>query len=312
MAFDPDIFIEEKVRWLKKELGNEKAFAATSGGVDSTVSAMLAHKAVGKRAIVAFLDDGLMREGEPEDVVEKLKGMGLNAKLYKVQDPFFKVLKGLADPEEKRKAFRKTFYETLTQIAKAEGAKYFIQGTIAADVVETKGGVKTQHNVLDQIGIESAKEYGFKFLEPLVELFKPEVRKVGEKLGLPMEMHQRRPFPGPGLALRVIGEVTPQRVAVVRKATKIIEEGTADLGSFQAFAVLLSDKATGVEGGKRKFGDIVVIRAVDSKDAMTAKPTKVPWDRLEAMRDRVLKELPSVVKVLYDLTGKPPSTIEYI
>ncbi len=312
MAFDPDIFIEEKVRWLKKELGNEKAFAATSGGVDSTVSAMLAHKAVGKRAIVAFLDDGLMREGEPEDVVEKLKGLGLNAKLYKVQDPFFKALKGLADPEEKRKAFRKTFYETLTQIAKAEGAKYFIQGTIAADVVETKGGVKTQHNVLDQIGIESSKEYGFKFLEPLVELFKPEVRKVGEKLGLPPEMHQRRPFPGPGLSLRVIGEVTPQRVAVVRKATEIIEEGTSDLGSFQAFAVLLSDKATGVEGGKRKFGDIVVIRAVDSKDAMTAKPTKVPWDRLEAMRDRVLKELPSVVKVLYDLTGKPPSTIEYI
>lgn len=312
MAFDPDTFIEDKVRWLKEELGSEKAFAATSGGVDSTVSAMLAHKAVGKRAIVAFLDDGLMREGEPEDVVEKLKGMGLNAKLFRVQEPFFKALKGLTDPEEKRKAFRKTFYETLTRIAKEEGAKFFIQGTIAADVVETKGGVKTQHNVLDQIGIETSKEYGFKFLEPLVELFKPEVRRVGERLGLASEMHQRRPFPGPGLSLRVLGEVTPQRVAVVRKATRIVEEGTSDLGSFQAFAVLLSDKATGVEGGKRKFGDIVVIRAVDSKDAMTAKATALQWARLEAMRDRILKELPSVVKVLYDLTGKPPSTIEYI
>lgn len=312
MAFDPDTFIEEKVRWLKEELGSEKAFAATSGGVDSTVSAMLAHKAVGKRAIVAFLDDGLMREGEPEDVVEKLKGMGLNAKLYRVQEPFFKALEGLTDPEEKRKAFRKTFYETLTRIAKEEGAKFFIQGTIAADVVETKGGVKTQHNVLDQIGIETSKEYGFKFLEPLVELFKPEVRKVGERLGLASEMHQRRPFPGPGLSLRVLGEVTPQRVAVVRKATRIVEEGTSDLCSFQAFAVLLSDKATGVEGGKRKFGDIVVIRAVDSKDAMTAKATALQWARLEAIRDRILKELPSVVKVLYDLTGKPPSTIEYI
>jgi len=312
MAFDPESFIEKQVGLLRNEIGNEKAFAATSGGVDSTVSAVLAHKAIGKRALVAFLDDGLMREGEPEDVVGKLKGMGLNARLYRVQEPFFKALKGLTDPEEKRKAFRRTFYDTLTGIAKEEGAKYFIQGTIAADVIETKGGVKTQHNVLDQIGIETSKEYGFRFLEPLVELYKPEVRKVGEKLGLPADMYQRRAFPGPGLSLRVIGEVTPERVAVVRKATKIIEEGTSDLSSFQAFAVLLSDKATGVEGGKRKFGEIIVIRAVDSKDAMTAKPTNIPWRRLEEIRDRILAEQPSVVKVLYDLTPKPPSTIEYI
>ncbi len=312
MAFDPEAFIEKQVRLLRDEVGNEKAFAATSGGVDSTVSAMLAHKAIGNRAIVAFLDDGLMREGEPEDVVGRLKGIGLNAKLYKVQEPFFKALKGITDPEEKRKAFRRTFYDTLTRIAREEGAKYFIQGTIAADVVETKGGVKTQHNVLDQIGIETSKEYGFKFIEPLVELYKPEVRKVGERLGLPAEMCQRRAFPGPGLSLRVLGEATPERVAVVRRATKIVEDGTSDLSSFQAFAVLLSDKATGVEGGRRKFGDIMVIRAVDSEDAMTAKPTRIPWRRLEEIRDRILVELPSVVKVLYDLTPKPPSTIEYI
>ncbi len=312
MAFDPEAFIEKQVRLLRDEVGNEKAFAATSGGVDSTVSAMLAHKAIGNRAIVAFLDDGLMREGEPEDVVGRLKGIGLNAKLYRVQEPFFKALKGITDPEEKRKAFRRTFYDTLTRIAREEGAKYFIQGTIAADVVETKGGVKTQHNVLDQIGIETSKEYGFKFIEPLVELYKPEVRKVGERLGLPAEMCQRRAFPGPGLSLRVLGEVTPERVAVVRRATKIVEDGTSDLSSFQAFAVLLSDKATGVEGGRRKFGDIIVIRAVDSEDAMTAKPTRIPWRRLEEIRDRILVEQPSVVKVLYDLTPKPPSTIEYI
>lgn len=312
MAFDPEAFIEKQVRLLRDEVGNEKAFAATSGGVDSTVSAMLAHKAIGNRAIVAFLDDGLMREGEPEDVVGRLKGIGLNAKLYRVQEPFFKALKGITDPEEKRKAFRRTFYDTLTRIAREEGAKYFIQGTIAADVVETKGGVKTQHNVLDQIGIETSKEYGFKFIEPLVELYKPEVRKVGERLGLPAEMCQRRAFPGPGLSLRVLGEVTPERVAVVRRATKIVEDGTSDLSSFQAFAVLLSDKATGVEGGRRKFGDIMVIRAVDSEDAMTAKPTRIPWRRLEEIRDRILVEQPSVVKVLYDLTPKPPSTIEYI
>ena len=312
MSFEPAKFIEEKVNWLRNEIGTDTAFAATSGGVDSTVGAMLAHKAVGKRAIVAFLDDGLMREGEPEEVVGRLQKLGLNAKLYRNEDPFFKALKGLSDPEEKRKAFRATFYRTLTQIAKKEGAKFFIQGTIAADVVETKGGIKTQHNVLDQIGISSSKEYGFKFLEPLVELYKPEVRAVGEKLGLPKEIYQRRPFPGPALSLRVLGEVTKERIKIARKATKIVEDETADINCFQAFAVLLNDKATGVVDGKRQFGDILVIRAVDSKDAMTAAATVIPWDRLCKIRDRMLKELPSVVKILYDLTPKPPSTIEYI
>jgi len=311
MEFNPEQFIDEKVRWLKGEIGEGTAFAATSGGVDSTVSAMLANRAVGRRAIVGFIDDGLMREGEPEDVVGRLERMGLNTRLYRVADQFFESLKGLTDPEEKRKAFRETFYRTVSQIAQKEGAKFMIQGTIAADVVETKGGIKTQHNVLDQIGIQSSK-YGFKVLEPLVDLYKPEVRKVGERLGLPAEMHQRRPFPGPGLSLRVLGEVTPERVAKVRRATKIVEEETADLGCFQAFAILMNDMATGVEGGKRKFGEIIVVRAVDSKDAMTAQATPLSWERLERIRTRILKDVPSAVKVLYDLTPKPPSTIEYI
>lgn len=312
MVFDPEAFIEKKVSWLKKSIGEEKAFAATSGGVDSTVSAVLAHKAIGKRAVVGFLDDGLMREGEPEAVVSKLKALGLNAKLYRVQEPFFKAFKGLTDPEEKRKAFRETFYRTFSKVAKEEGAAYLVQGTIAADVAETKGGVKTQHNVLDQIGIHSFEEYGFKVLEPLVDLYKPEVRSVGEKLGLPKEMYNRRPFPGPALSLRVIGEVTSKRVDTVRKATKIVEEETEDLPCFQAFAILLNDMATGVVGGKRKFGEMIVIRAVDSRDAMTAMPTRLDWGRMERMRDRILKEIPSAVKVLYDITPKPPSTIEYI
>jgi GMP synthase (glutamine-hydrolysing) len=312
MVFDPEAFISEKVDFLKKSIGEGKAFAATSGGVDSTVSAVLAHRAVGKRAVVGFLDDGLMREGEPEAVVGKLKALGLNAKLYRVQEPFFKAFKGITDPEEKRKAFRDTFYRTFSKVAKDEGAAFLVQGTIAADVVETKGGVKTQHNVLDQIGINPFEEYGFRVLEPLVELYKPEVRAVGEKLGLPREMYNRRPFPGPALSLRVIGEVTPKRVDTVRKATKIVEEETEGLPCFQAFAILLNDKATGVVGGKRKFGEIIVVRAVDSLDAMTASPTKFEWSRLERMRDRILDEIPSVIKVLYDMTPKPPSTIEYI
>ncbi len=312
MKFNPESFIDEKVSWLKKEIGNEIAFAATSGGVDSTVCAVLANRAIGKKAVVGFLDDGLMREGEPEQVVRRLKRMGLNAKLYRVADPFFEALKGLSDPEEKRKAFRETFYSTISRLTKEEEAKFLVQGTIAADVVETKRGVKTQHNVLDQIGISSFRKYGFKVLEPLVELYKPEVRMVGERLGLPKEVYQRRPFPGPGLLLRVLGEVTPRRVRAVRRATKVVEEETSDLGCFQAFAILMNDMATGVEKGQRKFGEIVVVRVVDSKDAMTASATPLPWERLERMRDRILKEIPTVVKVLYDITPKPPSTIEYI
>lgn len=312
MGFDPDSFIEEKVEWLRKTIGAGKAFAATSGGVDSTVSAMLGHKAVGKRAVVGFLDDGLMREGEAEDVVKRLKSLGLNAKLYRVQEPFFEAFKGLTDPEEKRRAFRDTFYKTFSKVAKEEGAEYLIQGTIAADVVETKGGVKTQHNVLGQIGIKPFEEYGFKVLEPLVDLYKPEVRLVGERLKLPIEMYNRRPFPGPALSLRVIGEVTPERIATVRKATRVVEEETEGVPCFQAFAILLSDMATGVVGGKRRFGEILVVRAVDSADALTASPTKLDWAMLERIRDRILEEVPTVIKVLYDLTPKPPSTIEYI
>uniref|UniRef100_A0A7C3EVV2 GMP synthase (glutamine-hydrolyzing) n=1 Tax=Candidatus Methanomethylicus mesodigestus TaxID=1867258 RepID=A0A7C3EVV2_9CREN len=312
LSFNAERFISEKIEELRREIGGAKAFAATSGGVDSTVSAVLAHRAIGARLTVGFLDDGLMREGEPEAVVSRLRGMGLNAKLYDVREPFFRALKGLTDPEEKRKAFREAFYRTLSETARKEGAEYLVQGTIAADVLETKGGVKTQHNVLDQIGIPSFKEYGFKVLEPLVTLLKPEVRLVGERLGLPKDMYGRRPFPGPALALRVIGEITPERVETVRKATKIVEEGTQDLECFQAFAVLLNDRATGVVNGKRRYGEIVVIRAVDSKDALTASPTKMEWGRLEAIRDRILREIPSVIKVLYDLTPKPPSTIEYI
>lgn len=312
MRFDPEVFIKEKVEWLRRNIGDEKAFAATSGGVDSTVSALLAHRAVGRRVVVGFLDDGLMREGEPEAVVGRLKELGLNAKLYRVEEPFFRAFKGLTDPEEKRKAFRDTFYKTLSGVAREEGAAYLVQGTIAADVVETQAGVKTQHNVLDQIGIESFRVYGFKILEPLVELYKPEVRAVGEKLGLPKDMYGRRPFPGPALSLRVIGEVTPERVSTVRRATRIVEEETADLPCFQAFAILLNDRATGVVGRERRFGEIIVVRAVDSEDAMTASPTRLDWGRLERLRDRILAELPSVVKVLYDITPKPPSTIEYI
>ncbi|MBM3285274.1 MAG: ExsB family transcriptional regulator, partial [Candidatus Aminicenantes bacterium] len=219
---------------------------------------------------------------------------------------------GKLDPEEKRKAFRQAFYSVFGREVLKSGARFLVQGTIAADIIETKGGVKTQHNILEQIGIDPEKGFGFRVIEPIKELFKPEVRRVARALGLPESIYGRMPFPGPGLMTRVLGEATPERVAVVRKATRIVEEEVRRFRPFQAFAVLLSDRGTGVEDGKRKFGDILIIRSVESRDAMKAKPTALPWDVLMRMSRRIVKEIPSVTRVAYELTPKPPATIEYI
>jgi len=304
-------FVNEKVEFLKESIGDEKAFAAVSGGVDSVVAAMLGHMAVGKNLTVVFLDDGLMREGEPQQVLARLKGLGLNARVYKLWKEFFSAMKGLTDPEEKRKAFRDAFYKSLGKISKELGAKYMIQGTIAADVIETKAGVKTQHNVLEQINVHPLEKYGLRILEPVKELFKHEVRAVAKSLKMGVES-TRRPFPGPGLSIRVIGEVTPERVSLVRRATKVVEEETRKVTCFQAFAILLENKATGVtKDRKRKYGELVVVRAVESKDAMTAEPVALPWSVMRKIDKRIREENPTVTHVLYDLTGKPPATIEF-
>jgi len=227
-------------------------------------------------------------------------------------DDFFAALAGISDPEEKRMAFRDTFYKTLGAAVRDNGATFLLQGTIAADVIETQRGVKTQHNILEQIGLDPGS-YGLQMLEPLRELFKPEVRQVAAELGLPETICQRMPFPGPGLATRVVGEVTPERVATVRAATVIVEEELVELRPFQAFAVLLNDRATGLTDTKqREFGQIIVVRSVESEDAMTAVPTELSWNQLQRLQERICAEVPGVIKVLYDLTPKPPSTIEYI
>lgn len=309
---DENNFIEKKIAEIKKEVKGGIAVAAVSGGVDSVTTAILGFKALKNKLKVVFLNDGLMREKEAEKVAKMVKNIGVPIKIYNVEKDFFKALANLTDPEEKRKAFRETFYQTLARIAKSLKAKYLLQGTIAADIVETRKGVKTQHNVLGQIGINTMEKYGFKVVEPLKELYKFEVRKVAKKLGLPPEVASRKPFPGPGLSVRVLGEVTPKRIEIVKKATEIVEEETQKTDCFQALAVLMADKATGVNiKGKRKYGNIIVIRAVDSKDAITAKPSKIVWDKLEKMADRITSEIPSVVRVLYDLTKKPPATIEF-
>ncbi len=305
-------FIQEKVLEIQRIVGQETAVSALSGGVDSSTCTVLAWRALGDRLKVFFIDDGLMREGEPEAVRQTFSKMGIQVHIVNAQEEFFSALAGKYDPEEKRIAFRQAFYSVFGREVKKSGARFLVQGTIAADVIETKGGVKTQHNILEQIGIDPTKDFGFRVIEPLKELFKPEVRRVAKALGLPDSIYERMPFPGPGLMARVLGEVTPERVAIVRRATRIVEEEVKRFKPFQGFAVLLSDRGTGVEDGKRKLGHIVIIRVVESRDAMRAKPTALPWEVLMRISKRIVKEIPSVTRVAYELTPKPPATIEFI
>jgi len=305
-------FVEDKIKEIKATVRSERAISALSGGVDSSTCTVLAHRAIGENLKVIFIDDGLMREKEAEEVSGTFKDMEIRVDIIDAKEEFFKALSEKFDPEEKRKAFRNVFYTVFgREILKSE-AKILIQGTIAADIIETKGGVKTQHNILEQIGIDPEKGYGFKVVEPLKDLFKHQVREVAKELGLPEKIHQRMPFPGPGLATRVIGEVTPERVSLVRKATEIVEEEIVPLKPFQAFAVLLDDKGTGIEESKRKFGNIIIVRSVESKDAITAEPTEIPWEILMSISKRITAEIPEVSRVAYEITPKPPATIEYI
>lgn len=305
-------FIETQVEEVKRAVGDGKAISALSGGVDSSVSTILAHRAVGSRLKTIFINHGLMREGEPEQVVKVFAGLGIPVEVIDRKKDFFSALKGKSDPEEKRKAFRYAFYSAFGREVLKSKATYLVQGTIAADIIETQQGVKTQHNILEQVGIDPEKGFGFKVIEPIKELFKHEVRLVAKELGLPESTYNRMPFPGPALATRIIGEVTPDRVEAVRHATAVVEEELAALKPFQAFAVLMNDKGTGIVDGKRKFGEVVIIRSVESRDAMTAEPTKVPWPVLMRMTERIIKDIPDVTRVAYELTGKPPATIEYI
>lgn len=310
--FNPREFVEDKVEWLKSEIGSGRAIIALSGGVDSSVTAVLGFKAIGDRLKAVFLEDGFMRIGEARSVVEVFSRLGLKVEVYDVQDEFIEALRGIKDAEEKRRAFRETFYGVFSRIAKDLKIEVVLQGTIAADIVETKGGVKTQHNVLEQIGINPLERYGFKVLEPLKELYKNQVRELAKFLGLPDEVVYRRPFPGPGLSIRILGEVTREKLDIIKRATLIVDEELMDVRCFQAFPVLLEGRATGLsKDGSRKYGYIIALRVVESEDAITAKYVKLDWRRLEKVRDRIINEIPEVARVLYDITDKPPATIEF-
>jgi len=306
-------FIKEKIKEIKDIVGKKRALSVLSGGVDSSTVTVLGYKSLGKQLKTVFINNGLMREGEPESVVKTFKKIGIRVKIIDAKNKFFKALKGETDPEEKRKIIADVFYgNVFKNIIKKNKIKFLLQGTILTDIEETVAGIKRQHNVLAQIGIDPQKEYGYQVVEPLIELRKDDVRKVAKLLGLPEEIHQRIPFPGPALATRVIGEVTPQKIGIIRKATLIVEGELKNSRAFQYFPVLMNDKATGLKKGKREFGKIIIIRCIESKDARMAAPTKLSWKILEKITRRLTTEIPGVNRVCYDITPKPPATIEYI
>ena len=306
-------FIKEKIKEIKKVIGKEKALSVLSGGVDSSTVTVLAWRAIGDQLKTVFINNGLMRDKEPENVVKTFKKLGIKVEVVGAQNKFFRSLKGITDPEEKREAITKTFYgDVFKEIIKKKKIKFLLQGTILTDIEETVAGIKRQHNVLAQIGIDPQKEFGYQIIEPLIELRKDGVRKVAKLLGLPKSTYQKMPFPGPALAARVIGEAKPERIAIIRKATEVVEKELKNTGAFQYFPVLMEDKATGLRNNKREFGNIIIIRCVESKDARMATPTKIPWKILEKITKRLTTEIPGVNRVCYDLTPKPPATIEYV
>lgn len=306
-------FINEKIKEIREIIGQEKALSVLSGGVDSSTVTILVWRAIGNQLKTVFVDNGLMRENEPRNVVKTFKRLGIKVEIVDAQNEFLKALKEKTDPEEKRKAITKVFYgDVFKEIIRKNKIKFLLQGTILTDIEETVAGIKRQHNVLAQIGINPQKEYGYQVVEPLIELRKDDVRKAAKLLGLPEGVYQRMPFPGPALAARVIGEVTPEKIAIVRKATAIVEKELKTSGAFQYFPVLMEDKATGIRENKRELGNIIMIRCIESVDARKAKPTKLSWKVLEKITKRLTAEIPGVNRVCYDITPKPPATIEYI
>lgn len=396
--FNPQTFVEQQINTIQKTIGKEKALIAVSGGVDSVTSAVLTHRAIGENLACVMIDDAFMRLNEPKRVARLLAQPPIEMKLriIDVQERFLKAFKGLRDAEEKRKVFRESFYKVLGETAQSLGCSFLVQGTIKADIVETAGGVKTQHNVLSQIGINPAERFGFKVVEPLVALYKPQVRMVARHLGIPREISERQPFPGPGLSVRVVGEVTVEKLDAVKKATAIVEEHLVKQAASQYFAAIIEnnenaasthrvlgirevvakylnvpsrnvqvkvfrEKATGVEGGKRRYGEIVlvgvkaadggvhsvpvrslvalqkkvltanpsftrllyvvdeaaagkrytvIVRSIETRDFLTADVSDISWETLKAAAAEILKKCASVSRVCYDVTPKPPATVE--
>jgi GMP synthase (glutamine-hydrolysing) len=312
-ALKPKKFIDEKVKEISSTVGDGLAISALSGGVDSSTVTMLGHKALGKRLKTYFIENGLMRQNEPQEVATLFKELGVRVEMVDARKQFFEALRRIEDPEEKREAITQTFYKRVFgKLVEKSGAKFLLQGTILTDIDETIAGIKRQHNVFEQLGINPQKTFGYKIIEPLVELRKDGARKIAKALGLSKTVYDRNPFPGPALAARVIGEVTPKRIEIVKRATAIVEDELAHTNSFQSMAILHKDRITGVRAGKRKFGLQIEIRCWDSIDARIAKPTRLPFGTLERLARKITTKIPVVVSVVYNVTPKPPSTMEVV
>lgn len=392
--FDVSTFIDQQAQAIREFLGDQKAMVAVSGGVDSTVSAVIAHKAIGDNLVCVFIDDNFMRLGEAEQVKKLLteEPLCLPLRIMNERQRFMEALNGYSDAEEKRKAFRETFYQTLHDVAEEEGCHYLIQGTIRADVEETSEGIKTQHNILEQIGINPEEKYGFQIIEPLKTLYKYQVREIARSMQIPPELAERQPFPGPGLSIRVVGQLNSEKLDELKKATFIVEEQLNPHSPSQYFAAIfggetpkelkvlrrdaaeilessetyvkagiLAEKTTGIRNGKRAYGTvltmalvddsertvdpdydqlvqvrnyvfdnypeatrlfllidkrdnpgfIVSIRAVKTKDFLTASVMRLPWTTLREAASKIFDSCPNVSRVYYDITPKPPATIEY-
>ncbi len=395
-TFSPADFIKEQIEQIQKLVGSRRALVAVSGGVDSTTSAVLTHEAIGDKLLCVILDDAFMREGEPQRIAQMVSEPPLNLpiRVLNVQQRFLKALEGLSDAEEKRKAFRETFYRALGDAATDEGCQVLVQGTIKADVVETTGGVKTQHNVLEQMGINTMERYGFRVVEPLVSLYKEQVRMVARHLHVPTELAERQPFPGPGLSVRIVGEIKKDKLDSEKEATTVVEDNFAKHEPSQYFAAILDNKAvsysksnyikestarvldvparyvsvkvfeakaTGLRDGKRRYGGVaalkaeteggdfhnpsissltalqgkitagdpfftrilyaiseatqrapyvVVLRAIETRDFLTATVSEIPWTTLNETAKKIMEVCSSVSAVYYDVTPKPPATVE--
>jgi GMP synthase (glutamine-hydrolysing) len=310
---DVERFISEKVEEIASTVGAGIAVNALSGGVDSSVVTMLGHKALGDQLKTYFIDNGLMREGEPAHIVSLFKGLGVPVELVDAHKTFFAELKGRIDPEDKREGITRAFYkDVFGKLVKESNAQYLLQGTNYTDIEETIAGVKRQHNILAQLGIDPEQMYGYRVIEPLIQLRKSGIRKVAQTLGLPEEIYNRPPFPGPALAARVIGETTPEKVKIVRKATQIVEQELATSKAFQYLAILHEDKVTGVRAGKRDYGLQIEVRCWESTDAKVGSPTRLDYDLLDRLARRITTEVAGVVSVTYNITSKPPSTIEAV
>jgi len=313
--FDVNGFIEEQIEAISSKVKG-KAIIACSGGVDSVVAAVLTNKAIGDRLLAIYVDTGFMRKGETDEVREMLTELGLNFKVIDASSDFFGHLKGVSEPEKKRKIIGERFIRCFEKEAKEYGAKYLVQGTIAPDWIESGDGVrdtiKSHHNVG---GLP--KDMGLELVEPLYDLYKDEVRQVARAFGV--RASERQPFPGPGLAVRCLDEVNPENMAIVREACFIVEDELKKAAAakkmsipWQYFAVLLPTRSVGVQGDKRAYGKTIAIRAVESVDAMTATASKIPVDVLETVSQRITNTMKETVnRVVYDITNKPPATIEW-